>query len=293
MAHYDGDFELRIDKSSLSESERKEFELFLDIWRENHPLDCDWIEGFDPDDYSAIIYDMNTPETIEDLQLFLNESIKKFTNLSAKGDGRCSDVMTGEWQMDYRFEVQEGNLTWDERVECEAEDEDEEYDEEEYDSTEEAVNTELQTNNCKSLKDLLPNLNENAPSGLKIINGSIKKLDFSKHIAFAGEPRKFVLYCPPEVTVFDYFINFPDSDIDIFIITTAVKIIDPGEFAVYGIDHFYIIDEETKEVLFYSDKFSGSGLRLLHEKKTFINFADAYNENQNKAMHNKKYGIAY
>ena len=293
MAYYDGDFELRIDKGSLSEKEREEFELFLETWRGSHPLECDWIEGFDSGDYSAIIYDMNTPETIEDLHLFLNEAIKKYTNLEAKGDGRCSDVMTGEWQMDYRFIVQEGNVTWDEKVECEAENDEEEYEEGGHDTEEGIVNTPIQTVNRKSLKDLLPNLNENAPIGLTIINGSVKEKDYRQHAAFTGEPQKNVFYCPPEVTVFDYFINSPGSEIDIFIITTAVKNIDSDSFAVYGIYDFYIIDEKTKDVLFYSDKFKGSGSRLLHQKKTFMNFADAYNENQEKAIHSKKYGIAY
>jgi len=122
MAHYDGDFELRVNKSSISEKERKEFELFLEQWRETHPLDCDWIEGFNFDDYSAIIYDMNTPETIEDVHLFLKETVERFGDIDANGNGRCTDVMTGEWKIKYHFVIQEGVLSWDEEVECESDD---------------------------------------------------------------------------------------------------------------------------------------------------------------------------
>ena len=59
------------------------------------------------------------------------------------------------------------------------------------------------------------------------------------------------------MTVFDYFINSSGDEIDVFIITTAVKKINSDCFVVQGINEFYIIDEVTKEVLFYSDKFRG------------------------------------
>ena len=132
MASYSGYYEIKFDKKSLSAEDRKQFENYLKSWEKRRRINLDWIEDFDYDSYSSILWDMNTPETIKDLHEFLVEAGTQFKNLEARGDGSCSDIMTGEWRTEYSFKLENGSLEWNENEESYGEEDDEDDEMEDY-----------------------------------------------------------------------------------------------------------------------------------------------------------------
>lgn len=115
MAQYEGDFELRVDKESLSDAEQKKFEVFMKEWRNIHPMGYyDWIEEFDGVEYQSISWGTNNYDNIHDLHAFLIKAAKAFPGLVAKGSGNSADMMTGTWNTKYSFILQDGNLEWNE-----------------------------------------------------------------------------------------------------------------------------------------------------------------------------------
>ena len=172
------------------------------------------------------------------------------------------------------------------------EDEEEAYVQEVFD---EIANRPVSTDYKHALKELLPNLKEDAPNGLNIVNGVLKEIDYEEYCTYLGDEENSFFYFPPEVTQFDYCLNdfnSPWSSVGTLIITTAMREI-KDIFEIRGFENFYIIDADTKNVVFYTDRFifpedvdSTVGYTL------FGSFIMDYNKDQNSAIHNPDYGIA-
>jgi hypothetical protein len=97
-------------------------------------------------------------------------------------------------------------------------------------------------------------------------------------------------YFPARIKeITDDFLFNSNSD-NILVFTTNLKKIESDIFYCRGFRHVYIIDPETEEVLFDSEKF-----RQPYEFDKLCNldlwkeFVKEYNEDQNKAMNNPKY----
>ncbi len=156
----------------------------------------------------------------------------------------------------------------------------------------------------RSLTEIIPKLDESLSNGLVIENGILKDIaDQDAYIAYTGQKDSGsgspyfppVVYIPPEVIEFDedfnYF-NCPGAYVETFVITTNMKMI-TDVFFMRGFENFYIVDADTKEVVFYSDKFlvpEGS-----YDFVSFIDefawFLDDYANDPLEAIKDSEFGI--
>ncbi len=109
-----------------------------------------------------------------------------------------------------------------------------------------------------SLYDIFPNINESEDTGL-VLNDKNAAVDivYSQHCKFLGEPDGLCLYVPQHVTkVRQNLFNCPGETFRKIVIANNLKDFDL-DFApsLIGIEEFYIIDAETKKVVFFSDRF--------------------------------------
>ena len=117
----------------------------------------------------------------------------------------------------------------------------------------------------KTLYDIYPNLDETEDSGLVIADGNCSSVaDYKQHQRFLGSSGDN-LYFPENVTSITGDVDFDDeievgfdfigTIFDNCVITTNCTDIDAPIFQCGGFKHFYVVDAETKEVVFYSDEF--------------------------------------
>lgn len=166
----------------------------------------------------------------------------------------------------------------------------------------EVVNKPIPENFKQNLKEIFPHLDETLPNGLIIEDGVLMDID-SGYYDFLGDHSYERFYFPPEVESFaedfDIFTDNYDWAVEDFVLTTNFKEIPCGwhnSFEIRGFENFYIIDADTKETVFYTNRFlipdEVSSENHLYELELFRNFADEYEDDQNAAIHNPKYGKA-
>lgn len=292
MALFEGNYEINFYVDNLSDERKGQFVEFIKKWRADHPLEYDnWTENMDFDAYRSVLWGGNDPDNIEDIHNFLIEAAKVFPELEAEGDGNGDDVASGSWSTEYKFALKDGVLewkedTWDEEAEEEAHMQE---------VLEEIANRPVSTDFKRSLGELLPNLKEGTPNGLRIENGILKEINYEEYGPYLGDDADSIFYFPPEVTKFDHSLNdfnSPWSSVETMIITTAMKEIE-DIFFIRGFENFYIIDADTKDVVFYTDRFIfPEDVDKMVGYTLFGDFIDDYSKDQNGAIHNEEYGIA-
>lgn len=292
MALFEGNYVIQLYLDGFSDDRKAEFSEYIKKWRQDHPLGYDnWIENFDFNTFESVLWGGNDPENIEDMHNFLIEAAKVFPELAASGDGNGDDVASGSWSTKYKFSLRNGVLEWDE----------DEWSQDEDDKRliEEVVNKPISDNYKRNLKELFPDLEENRPNGLIIENGVLKDID-SEYYDFLGDNGSDRFYFPPEVESFDedfdYFDDYYEWIIEDFVVTTNLKNI-PKDFflGIRGFEHFYVIDADTKETIFYTNRFiipDEVSEYVLYDLDLFSDFADDYEDDPSAAIHNPKYGIA-
>jgi len=292
MAFFEGNYEVNFYVDKLSDERKEQFIRFIKKWREDHPFKYDnWIENMDYATMKSEIWGGNDPDNIDDLHNFLLEAAKVFPELEANGDGDGEAVMSGSWSTKYKFSLKDGILEWDE----DTWDEDAAEEAHMKEVLEEIANRPVSTDFKHSLKELLPNLKEDAPNGLKTDNGVLKEINYEEYVPYLGDVDGSIYYFPPEVTKFDWDLNdfnSPWEPVDTLIITTAMKEIE-DIFFIPGFENFYIIDADTKDVVFYTDRFIfPDDVDRMVGYTMFGDFIDDYSKDQNSAIHNPVYGIA-
>ena len=292
MALFEGNYEIKFNVENFSEDRKAQFTDYIKRWEQEHPLGYDnWIENFDFNTLESELWGGNDPENIEDMHNFLIEVAKEFPELEATGNGDGEDVASGSWSTKYKFSLKDGILEWDEDTW------DEEAAEEAHmqEVLEESANRPVSPDFKHSLKELLPNLKEDAPNGLKTDNGVLKEINYEEYVPYLGDVDSSIYYFPPEVTKFDWDLNdfnSPWDSVDTLIITTAMKEIE-DIFFIHGFENFYIIDADTKNVVFYTDRFIfPDDVDRMVGYTLFGDFIDDYSKDQNSAIHNPVYGIA-
>ena len=140
------------------------------------------------------------------------------------------------------------------------------------------------------LQDILPNINRNLDHGLIMENGACVDTN-EKYADFIGTGpvdnlEELSFYFPAEVGELSedseiflvYAVEFKD-----LIFTTNMERIRPELFKCSGFKHVYIIDPETEEVLFHSEKFHCAPHSLCDDELWNM-FASAYEMDQFSAM---------
>ena len=290
MALFEGNYEINFHVDSLSDERKEQFVEFIKKWRSEHPFTYDnWVENLDYDTFKSVLWGGNDPDNIEDLHNFLLEAAKEFPELEADGDGNGDDVASGSWSTEYSFSLKNGVLEWDEN-EWSQDKEDERL-------MAEVVNKPIPKDFKRNLRDIFPDLDDSLPTGLIIENGALSEIE-SDYYDFIGDDSDNKFYFPPEVERFDeefeHFIDGFDWVIEDFVVTTNLKEI-PQEFEIRGFENFYIIDSETKETVFYTNRFlipDEVSDGLLYALDLFSEFANEYEKDPEKAMHNSDYGVS-
>ena len=169
-------------------------------------------------------------------------------------------------------------------------------------SEEKAVLKRIHKNDAKkTLNDIFPNMDRGLGHQLVIENGVLT--DWEPQDEFLGfdiippdedfnnqECISWLL--PAEVTeIGDQSGMFCDSvrgnGMDTLVFTTNLKTLNPKHFGNSGFKHVYIIDPDTEEVLFHSEKFCNKGEHeWLRDDKLWIEFTKRYNEWPAVAMAN-------
>lgn len=292
MATFEGNYDINFDVNKLTDERKDQFVQFIKKWRENHPLGYDnWTENLDYVAMKSEFWGGNDPANIEDLHNFLQDAAKAFPELEADGNGDGADVASGEWETEYKFSLKDGVLEWDEN-EWSQEKENER-------SMAGVINKSIPTDFKRNLADIFPNLDESLPNGLIIEDGLLLGIK-SEYYDFLGDDSDHSrFYFPPEVegldNDFDYFEDGYQWTIDGFVITTNMKGISAYDYSILGFKNFYIIDAETKETVFYTNRFlvpDEAGDGFVYDIKLFTEFADDYYKDQYKAIHNSDYGVA-
>lgn len=291
MALFEGEYQIHFYIDNLLDDRKEQFIEFIKKWREDHPFKYDnWIENLDYDSFSSVLLGGNDPDNIEDLHNFLIEAAKEFPELEADGDGHGDDVASGSWSTEYSFTLKNGELQWDEN-EWSQDKEDERL-------MNDVINKPIPDDYKRSLKEILPNLDESLPNGLIIEDGILRDFD-SGYSDYLGAVEGDVYYFPPEVEGFDkdfdYFEDGYQTVIDDFVITTNIKDIPVYSFGILGFENFYIIDADTKETVFYTNRFLVPDEvcdGLVFDLNLFFEFAKDYYEDPYKAIHNSDYGVA-
>lgn len=143
----------------------------------------------------------------------------------------------------------------------------------------------------KNINEIFPNLNTSTESGLKIEKGILKEIDYDQYSTYLGDDEDSWYF--PGVKGFDHKLNdfnSPGWIIDTFVITTAMKKIDTFVFMMMGFNNFYIVDEKTGSVVFYTNRFiSNDDLSFVGMRDLFFEFVREYNADPQGAMNNKKY----
>ena len=169
-------------------------------------------------------------------------------------------------------------------------------------SEEKAVLKRIHKNDAKkTLNDIFPNMDRGLGHQLVIENGVLT--DWEPQDEYLGidiippdedfnnqECISWLL--PAEVTeIGDQSGMFCDSvrgnGMDTLVFTTNLKTLNPKHFGNSGFKHVYIIDPDTEEVLFHSEKFCNKGEHeWLRDDKLWIEFTKRYNEWPAVAMAN-------
>ncbi len=169
-------------------------------------------------------------------------------------------------------------------------------------SEEKAVLKRIHKNDAKkTLNDIFPNMDRGLGHQLVIENGVLT--DWEPQDEYLGidiippdedfDNQECVSWLlPAEVTeIGDHSGMFCDSGrgngMDTLVFTTNLKTLNPKHFGNSGFKHVYIIDPETEEVLFHSEKFCNKGEHeWLRDDKLWIEFTKRYNEWPAVAMAN-------
>ena len=153
------------------------------------------------------------------------------------------------------------------------------------------------------LIDIFPNLNRNAEDRLKVYGDGIcygyedyqyellgTRFKEWYYMGVLWYVHEISWYFPARIKeITDDFLFDRDSD-DILVFTTNLKKIESDIFYCRGFRHIYIIDPETEEVLFDSEKFrQPNEFDKLCNLDLWKEFVKEYNEDQYKAMNNPKY----
>lgn len=143
----------------------------------------------------------------------------------------------------------------------------------------------------KNLYEIFPNINTSAvDTGLTHENGVFIDYSESKHNEYLGVSSGSHLYLPE--FIFDIsddteaFFS-PFSGLDTFVFTTNIIGFPEVPFAALGgINNFYIIDPNTKNVVFYTDNFRDDDHRGVMPE-VFDDFAEAYEDDKDEALSRK------
>ena len=292
MALFEGNYEMHFYLDGFSDERKTQFLEYIKRWGQEHPLGYDnWIENFDFNLFESVLWGGNDPENIKDIHNFLIEAAKEFPELEAAGDGDGEDMASGSWSTKYKFSLKDGVLDWDE--------EEWSLDEEEEMLMKEVENKPIPKNFKRNLKEIFPDLDENLPNGLDIEDGILRDFD-SEYYDFLGDDSNDRFYFPPEVESFDedfaYFTDNYEWIVEDFVVTTNLKSL-PKDFffGIRGFEHFYIVDANTKETIFYTNRFlipDEVSEYVLYDLDLFSDFVDDYEDDPSAAIHNPKYGIA-
>lgn len=294
MALFEGNYEIHFYLDDFSDDRKVEFAEYIKSWGQEHPLGYDnWIENFDFNTFESVLWGGNDPENIEDMHNFLIEAAKAFPELEASGDGDGEDMASGSWKTKYEFSLKNGVLEWDED-EWSLEDEEEML-------MKEIANKPIPESFKRNLKEIFPHLDESHPNGLIIEDGVLMDIESEYYDFLSDDSSDEKFYFPPEVESFDedfdYFAENYDLIVEDFVITTNFKEIPRGwnnSFEIRGFENFYIIDADTKETVFYTNRFiipdEVSSENHLYELGLLNDFADEYEDDQSAAIHNPIYG---
>ena len=292
MALFEGNYEIRFYLDDFSDNRKSQFAEFIKRWGQEHHLGYDnWIENFDFNLFESVLWGGNDPENIEDMHNFLIEAAKAFPELKATGDGDGEDMASGSWSTKYKFSLKNGVLDWDE--------DEWSLDKEEELLMNDLVNKPIPEDFKRNLIEIFPHLDETLPNGLIIEDGVLKDFD-SEYYAFLGDNSNDRFYFPPEVESFDedfgYFTDNYEWTVEVFVVTTNMKRF-PKDFffGIRGFEHFYIVDADTKETVFYTNRLlipDEVSDGILYELDLYCDFADEYEDDPSVAIHNPKYGIA-
>lgn len=121
MAVQQGWSEIRFDLSKMK-GQKKEFEGFLDRWRQDYDPDgaeMNWLFFLEKSNRPGWDYraedDQGDSETMDGTYELLREAAEKFPKLRAKGGGCWSFLMSDEGGADYSFTLADGQLDWSEK----------------------------------------------------------------------------------------------------------------------------------------------------------------------------------
>ena len=139
-------------------------------------------------------------------------------------------------------------------------------------------------NNMK-LSDLFPKMNKNQSNGIFAKNGICMDIDTQTHLSYLGildnvkTTNDMSFYFPSDIVEIDedtnYF-NTPGQEYNNLVITTNMKRISPYIFMCMGFKNVYIIDSDTEEVVFHSEKFRCGIFEFLANDDLWIWFCDDY-----------------
>lgn len=279
MSNYEGNYVINIDTTNLSDEEQSNLESIIDTWRDEHPLDndVDWVRTIKYPAFESISYSGNTDENIEDIQEFMNHIAKTYPKLNASGRGYCVDAVTGSWDYNYSFELNNGQLEWVD---------------DDYSEGNDPIEGDFvrrngpYENNKKSLGDIFPELNETFVNYMTISEGICSDIDYSGYLDAIGDGQ-LSFYFPPEVKGMDHdtnMFNMPGTILDNLVITTNMDLY-PLLFMCRGFRNFYVIDPDTKNVVFKTNKFiCANDLMFIGLIDEFEWFCDDFNEDHQQAF---------
>lgn len=119
MAVQEGWSEIRFDLSKMPKQQKKEFEGFLDQWREDYDPDgseMNWLFFLEKSSRPGWDYDaeddLGDCETMDGTHELLQEAARKFPQLRAKGSGSWSFLLSDEGGAEYSFTLANGKLDW-------------------------------------------------------------------------------------------------------------------------------------------------------------------------------------
>lgn len=121
MAVQQGWSEIRFDLSKMPKGQRKEFEGFLEDWRQQHDQEgpeMNWLFFLEKSSQPGWDYgaedDQGDSETMDGTHRLLREAAEKFPKLRAKGSGCWNLLMDEGGGADYSFTLADGQLNWSE-----------------------------------------------------------------------------------------------------------------------------------------------------------------------------------
>lgn len=279
MNEFEGNYVISFDTTTLSEKETDYLKSTISQWRNEHPLDgyADWTRTMKYSSFESVCYSGNTDENIEDLQEFIGYIAKELPKLEASGHGYCVDAITGSWDYNYSFELRNRKLKWI----------DDDYSEGEDPIERDFIKRkEPYENSNETLSDIFPNLNEDFIHYMSIRNGVCYEIDYNGYLDAIGDGQ-LSFYFPPEIKGMDHdtnMFNMPGTILDNLVVTANIELY-PLLFMCRGFRNFYIIDPDSKQIIFKTNKFiCANDLMFIGLIDEFEEFCDNFNDDYELAI---------